>query len=220
MSITDPQLVNIEIATIPNRGISGLQLTYQDQRYDLIQAFSDRKLDTARQQWQQLMSLNNSCENSAARDRYLLVREVGYYSLWALDRSQPMLSLPAVKPTDDRGVLGLAWQQATIWLFQELWFQWQDLLGATQLQVFAENLIVQTPHFQSRADLDRLLELDSLATTRLTAWTELDFRTFALQVYHLTQKKLGQQFGTQIASEIIQSMPELLRSTLLDALGI
>ncbi len=220
MSITDPQLVNIEIATVPNRGISGLKLTYQGQRYDLIQAFGDRKLDAARQQWQQLMSLDNSYKNSVETDRYLLVGEVGYYSLWALDRSQPMSSLPVVKPTASKDALGLELQQATIWLFQELWFQWQDLVGATQLQVFAENLVAQTPQFQSRVDLDRLLELDPLATTRLAAWTELDFSTFAREVYHLTQKKLGQQFGTQIASEIIQSMPEFMQSILVDTLGI
>ena len=30
-------------------------------------------------------------------------------------------------------------QQASILLFQELWLQWQDLLGARQLQVFAKD---------------------------------------------------------------------------------
>ena len=219
MSITDSQLVNIEIATLPHRGISGLRLTYQDRKYDLIQAFSDRKLDAAQQQWRQLMSLPNTTENSAATDRYLLLREVGYYSLWALDRSLPMSSI-ARPQTDGHHELGLELQQASLWLVQELWLQWQDLVGARQLQVFAENLVMHTPPLQSRADLDRLLALEPMATARLAVWTELDFRTFARQVYHLTQQKLGQQFGTQIVSDIIQSMPELLRSTLVDTLGV
>lgn len=219
MSIVDSQLVNIEIVTLPHRRISGLRLTYQDRKYDLIQAFSDRKLDAAQQQWQQLMSLSNTTENSAEVDRYLLLREVGYYSLWALDRSLP-ISAMVRQQTDVHHELGLELQQASLWLFQELWLQWQDLVGARQLQAVAENLVVQTPPLQSQADLDRLLALDPLATARLAVWTELDFSTFARQVYHLTQKKLGQQFGTQIASEIIQSMPELLRSTLADILGI
>ena len=219
MSITDPRLVNIEIATLPNRGTPGLRLTYQGQRYELIQAFGAHKLAAAQQQWQQLMSLDNTAENSAAIDSYLLVGEVGYYSLWALDRSRSPALTP-VQQIELHSQPRLALQQASLWLFQELWLQWQDLLGARQLPVFAENLVADTPPIQSRADLDRLLELDPLAPTKLAIWTELDFRTFDRQLYHLTQKKLGHQFGTKITIEIIESMPELLRSTLVDTIDL
>jgi hypothetical protein len=219
MSIIDSQLVNIEIVTLPHQGRSRLMLTYQSQKYDLLQAFSTHKLEAAQQQWQRLMSLNNTTENLAEIDRYLLLREIGYYSLWALDRSLSISSGSLPQP-DGRHPLKLELQQASLWLFQELWLQWQDLLGTRQLQVFAENLVAQTPPLQSRADLDRLLGLNPLATAKLAGWTDLDFNTFARQVYHLTQQKLGQQFGTKIASEIMQSMPELLQSTLVDTLGV
>jgi hypothetical protein len=219
MSITDPRLVNIEIATLPNRGIPGLMLTYQGQKYNLIQAFGIHKLDTAQQQWQHLMSLTNTSENSIQIDSYLLVGEVGYYSLWALDRALPQVSMPA-QHIDRHSEPRLELQQASLWLFQELWFQWQDLLGARQLQVFAESLVSLTPPLQSRADLDRLLELAPLAPTNLAVWTELDFSTFDRQLYHLTQKKLGHQFGTKITLEIIESMPEVLRSILVNTIDI
>jgi hypothetical protein len=218
MSITDPRLVHIEIANLPNRGTPGLRLTYQGQTYDLLQAFSTHKLEAAQHQWQHLMSLDRNSDPGAI-DRYLLVGEVGYYSLWALDRfySQPLVAAPQI---DRHSQPRLEVQQASLWLFQELWFQWQDLLGARQLTVFAEDLVSLMPQIESQADLDRLLELDPLATSRLVGWTELDFRTFDRQLYHLTQKKLGHQFGTKIAIEIIESMPEFLRSILVEMLEL
>ncbi|WP_309739513.1 MULTISPECIES: hypothetical protein [unclassified Chamaesiphon] len=218
MSITDPRLVNIEIATLPNRGIPGLRLTYQNRKYDLLQAFSTHKLDAAQHQWQHLMSLDR-IYNPAVIDRYLLVGEVGYYSLWALDRGSAQPVQPAQR-NDLQREPRLELQQASLWLFQELWLQWQDLVGARQLTVFAENLVAHTPQLQSRTDVDRLLELDPLTPTRLLKWTELDFKTFDRQLYHLTQQKIGHQFGKKIAIEIIESMPELLRSSLVDTLDI
>ena len=218
MSITDPRLVNIEIATLPNRGTPGLRLTYQGQKYDLLQAFSTHKLDAAQHQWQHLTSLDRT-DDRAAIDRYLLVGEVSYFSLWALDRSHARSIVPA-PPIDRHSEPRLELQQASLWLFQELWFQWQDLVGARQLTVFAEGLVSLTPQIQSQADLDRLLKLDPLTSTRLAGWTELDFTTLDRQLYHLTQKKLGHQFGTKIALEIIESMPEFLRSVLVDTLDI
>jgi hypothetical protein len=218
MSITHPRLVNIEIATLVNRGTPGLRLTYQGQKYDLLQAFSHHKLDAAQHQWQHLMLLDRTYA-PAAIDRYLLVREVGYYSLWALDRSRPQ-PVNSAQQIARHSEPRLELQQASLWLLQELWLQWQDLLGARQLTVFAESLVSLTPQLQSRSDLARLLELDPLTANNLSAWTDLDLKTFDRQLYHLTQKKLGQQFGTKIAIEIIESMPEFLQSTLLDTLDL
>jgi hypothetical protein len=215
MSITDPQLVNIEIATLPSSGKSGLRLTYQGQKYDLLQAFGSHKLDAARQQWQQLMAIANKSQNSVPIDSYLLVREIGYCSLWKLDRAVAAGQTDALS-SETR----LELQQASIWLLQELWLQWQDLLGARQLQVFAKNLVSVTSQLQSGADLDRLLAMAPLATIRLTGWSEFETIAFARQLYHLTQQKLGQQFGTKLTIDIIQSMPGSLQSTLIDALDI
>jgi hypothetical protein len=219
MSITEPQLVNIEIATLPGNGKSGLRLTYQGQIYDLVRAFASHKLDLARQQLQQLREINSDPTHNSKLDRYLLVREVGYYSLWELDRlmlktSNLDLQVECERKSD------LTLQQASIWLLQELWLQWQDLLGAKQARVFAENLVAHTPQIQSEVELDRLLILDPLATAKLGSWSELDFITFARQLYHLTQKKMGQQFGTQLTIDIIQSMPDSLQATLTDILEI
>jgi hypothetical protein len=228
MSIIDPQSVNIEIAPLSSGERLGLRLNYQGQSYDLVQAFASNKLERAQQQWQQLMAIDHHDLNIATIDRYLLVQEVGYYSLWEIDRSL-LLSVDRqigssrsypIDRAEDQGEIGLELQQASIWLFQELWLQWQDLLGARQLQVFADNLLTIAPQLQSWVDLDRLLVLDPLASERLESWAELDLIAFDRQLYHLTQKKMGQQFGTKLTIDIIQSMPAPLQSKLLDILGI
>jgi hypothetical protein len=80
--------------------------------------------------------------------------------------------------------------------------------------------VANAPQIQSQVDLDRLLILDPLATTKLGSWSDLDFIAFDRQLYHLTQKKMGQQFGTQLTIDIIQSMPDSLQATLTDILDI
>lgn len=203
MSIVDRQSVDIEIFTLADKQTSGLSLNYQSQRYDLVQAFASHKLKVAQQRFQQL--------NDVTPDRYLIVDEIGYYSLWLLESSQQI----AIKPQSD-----LTLQQASIWLFQELWLQWQDLLGANQIDVLAENLLAVNNPLQSRADIDRLLDLNHLTTAKLEDWTEVDLIGFDRQIYHLTQQKVGQQFGTRVTIDIVESMPVPLRSILADILAL
>ena len=85
--------------------------------------------------------------------------------MWELDRSIARSSLNDRIDADRETILEL--QQASILLFQELWLQWQDLLGARQLQVFAKDLLAVTPQIQAAGDLDRLLALDPLGLCRL-----------------------------------------------------
>jgi hypothetical protein len=214
MPIIDPQLVNIEIITLPGEREAGIRLNYQGQIYNLVRAFADHKREQAEQQLQQLVEANSNTAHRSILDCYLLVRETGYYSLWAIDLTLNILK--SSNHADER----LEVQQASIWLFQELWLQWQDLLGAKQLRVFAENLLTNTPQLESWADIDRLLSLDPLATAKLASWSELDFSTFDRQLYHLTQKKIGQQFGTKLTIDIIQAMPDSLRLVLVNILDI
>jgi hypothetical protein len=117
-----------------------------------------------------------------------------------------------------RDNLGL--QQASIWLFQEIWLQWQDLLGERQLQIFADNLLGVNSLLRSRADLDRLLSLDPLSSEQLGNWERADFIKFDRQLCDLTQKKMGQQFGHKLTIDIVESMPDLLRTILLDSLDL
>ncbi len=241
MSIVDQQLVDIEIVTSAG-GVGELQLKYQGQIYGLQQAFAVPKLDSSavtlrervKQQWQQL--------TTAFGDRYLLVREVGYYSLWeladsSLDDSQALTtSIPgkfddvaetlvqrqklgggiaiSMEKLGREGSRELDLQQASIWLFQESWLRLEDLIGARQLQLSADNLLVITPQVKSLVDLDRLLTLDPLTNGKLGSWSADDFATFDRQIYHLTQRKLGQKFGTELTLDIIQSMPERLQLVL------
>ena len=218
MSIIDSQLVKIEIATIPDRYLPGLRLTYQARIYDLRRVFGTHHLDLAQQQFQNSIAKQNT-PGILALDEYLLVGEVGYYSLWELDRS--ISQTPSVNLTSDRQPeTSLELQQASIWLLQEIWLQWQELLGARQLQVFAEDLISIAPQLQSRTDLDRLLAMSPLTSIALSAWQSADFIAFDRQLYHLTQQKLGRQFGTELTSDIIRSMPPQLQSILTDILNI
>jgi hypothetical protein len=225
----DPQLVAVEIHTLSDEQKSVLKLRYQSQSYDLVQAFGSHQRERAEQKLQQLSTISRSEVDSHSEQlsrRYLLVREVAYYSLWVLhvslnpsdrsDRSQ-YDSSPQRRCQHQ---IDLELQQASIWLFQELWLQWQDLLGARQLQVFADSLLAVNPQLRSWIDLDQLLNLDPLGIDKLESWSELDLIGFDRQLYQLTQKKLGQQFGTKLTIDIIQLMPDSLRSRLLDILGI
>ncbi len=208
MSIVEQQLVDIEIVTIPGKKRADLRLTYQGQTYHLHQAFAEIKLAIAQQQWQQLKLVNG--------DRYLLVREVGYYSLWEMDGLGEKLHH---SPTDLPKLaiqisIELELQQASLCFFQELWLRLEDLIGSRQLQLLANNLFTVVPHLQSGLDLDRLLKLDPLSGDRLELWTEEDLIVFDRQLERLTQQKLGKQFGAELVLDIIESLPEQLRGKL------
>jgi hypothetical protein len=212
MAIIDSRSVNIEISTPPGQIQSELRLDYHGQRYNLVQAFADRQLELAQQRWQQLIA--SDPHSGSGIDRYLVVKEVNYYSLWALaSNHNPVI-------TTESAQANLALQQASIWLLQELWLQWQDLVGARQLATFVEQLLAVTTQLQSSADLDRLLSLDPLTAPRLTTWTDADFGAFDRQLYQLTQKKIGQQFATNITIDIIESMPSAWRSILRTVLNL
>jgi hypothetical protein len=216
MSIIASQSVDIEISTLPDDRHSRLRLKDRGHIYNLLQAFAIPKLDRAQQQLQQLIELDRDPVSSSNPNRYLLILEVDYYSLWELDRSIATSSLNE-RIDDERIELEL--QQASIWLFQELWLQWQDLLGARQLQLFTKELLAVTPQIQAEVDLDRLLALDPLGLARL-GWSKQDFMTFDRQLYQFAQKKMGRQFGTQLTIDIIQAMPDSLQLTLSKVLGI
>jgi hypothetical protein len=208
MSIVEQQLVNIEIVTIPGKKRSDLRLNYQGQAYHLHQAFAETKLAQAQQQWQQL--------KLAHGDRYLLVREVGYYSLWEIDglakNTYHHLNNVGNPPVETSIELEL--QQASLCFFQELWLRLDDLIGARQLKLLANNLFTVVPHLQSAIDIDRLLNLDPLSDNRLELWTQEDLIVFDRQLDRLTQQKLGKQFGAELVLDVIESLPEQLRGKL------
>ncbi len=224
MSIVDQQLVDIEIVTSSGGVGSELKLNYQGQAYHLRQAFAVPKLDSlaatlrdrVEQQWQKL--------TTASGDRYLLVREVGYYSLWELTQSavaKAQASTGAIPGGFQREMsIELGLQQASIWLFQELWLRLEDLIGARQLELSADSLLTVTPQIKSWVDLDRLLTLDPLKTGKLGAWADDDFARFDRQLYQLTQRKLGHKFGTELTLDILQTMPERLQLILASILDI
>jgi hypothetical protein len=214
MSIIDSKLVEIEISTCADEGKSGLNLKYQGRKYDLVQAFASHKLDLMQSRLQQLIDTNSSAANIAGIDRYLVVQEDRYYSVWVIDVALGEAIGWAQLDRD------LELQQASIWLFQELWLQWQDLLGANQLQAFADNLLEVSPPLKSGVDLDRLLSLDPLASAKLAGWTDVDLIAFDRQIYQLTQRKVGREFGTRLTIDIVESMPDSLRSILVDILDI
>ena len=217
MAIIDAPLVNIEIAILSDNRILRLRLNYHGKQYDLVQAVASHKLELAQQRWQQQIAVDPAVSDADFEhlsQQYLLVREVGYYSLWVLDR----VVNPASQNRESNRNLKL--QQASIWLFQEIWLQWQDLLGERQLQLFADNLLAANSHLKSRADLDRFLSLDPLSSEQLSDWESADFIRFDRQLCDLTQKKMGQQFGNKLIIDMIESMPDLLQSTLIDGLDL
>jgi hypothetical protein len=209
MAIIDAPLVKIGILIDPEYRDPRLQLDYQGQTYDLVQAFASHKLELAQQRWQQQIAIDTS-----ALDRYLLVREVGYYSLWLLNR---VINLASTNRASN-GNLEL--QQASIWLIQEIWLQWQDLLGERQLKLFADHLLGVNSLLRSREDLDRILSLDPLSSKQLASWERSDFIALDRQLCDLTQKKMGQQFGSKLTLDVIESMPDSLRKILTEILDL
>jgi hypothetical protein len=218
MPVIESQLVKIGIATIVGGEKSVLRLNYQAQIYDLVRVFAIHKLEStdpnlperiAKQLQQSLGVRSRDAVISSLANGYLLVREIGYYSLWQLARTALTVANSSVR-SDREGAGKLALQQASIWLFQELWLQLDELLGDRQLQLLSESLISITPHVRSWVDLDRLSTLDPLTAEELTAWSEEESIAFTRQLYHLTQKKLGHEFGTKLTIEIVRSMPDSL----------
>jgi hypothetical protein len=220
MSIVDQQLVDIEIFTSSGDVESKLRLNYQGQVYHLHQAFAVPKLDELAAKLVERVNRQLQQLTTQHGDRYLLVREVGYYSLWELDRAKFDPALIELSLIDRQISIGLELQQASIWLFQELWLQLAESIGERQLQVLADNLVAVTPQVRSWLDLDRLLTLDPLKTGKLDTWAEADFATFDRQLYHLTQRKIGQKFGTELTIDIIQTMPERLQLVLKPVLDL
>lgn len=209
MTIVDQQLVNIEIIA-STKGIgSELSLKYQSQAYRLYQAFALSKLDelgTIDREERIIQQCPKLVGETASQ--YLLVRETAYYSLW-----EKILTVPEIS-------IEIEIQQASIWLFQELWFRLEDLLGAKQLQGLANILLDATPVAKEWSDLDRLLRLDPASSSKLVEWQEDDFVEFTGQLYHLTQSKLGHKFVTEITVEIITTMPTRLQALLVNTLNI
>jgi hypothetical protein len=212
MAIIDLPSGNIEISKLSSNLAAELKLNYHGQRYDLVQAFASNKLELAQRRLEQKIAADPA--NRTDPNRYLLVREADYYSLWILNLILDSASMTGSSNCD------LELQTASIWLFQELWLQWEDLLGAVQLQVLADNLVGVNPRLKSRTDLDRLLNLDPLNSAKLADWCQVDFIALDRQLYQLTQKKIGHQFGNKLTIDIIESMPDTLRSTLLDVLNL
>jgi hypothetical protein len=210
MSIIDRQLVKIEIAKVAVRQTSELKLNYQDQKYNLVQAFASHKLELFRSRLQQLIDTNNRSVNLKLPDRYVAIREEHYYSIWAIDLTESQADIWQQSQRD------LELQQASIWLFQELWIQCQELLGANQLQVFVENLSSVNPQLKFLAEIDGLLDCDPLSSTILADWTRSDVSEFDRQLYQLVQKKIGREFATTLTIDIIRSMPNSLQSQLLE----
>jgi hypothetical protein len=242
MSVINPQLasqlINIKISPPLDQQQSTLRLSYQDQSYTLIQAFVHHKVDRAERKLHQLRKIDRQLDGINFTDRYLLIREEKYFSLWEVSESSSVKEIAEMNDNVDPASQvsqnlasshqllpsSLAFQQASIWLFQELWLQWQELLGPGQVEVFAKNLLMLVPQVKSAADLDQLLALDPLNSDQLAAhfvnWSQPDLAVFDRQLYQLTQKKMGQQFGTKLTLEIIESMPTNLRSVLLEILDI
>ncbi len=236
MPIIECQLVNIEIDTIADGGKSVLRLNYRGQRYDFARAFATDRLDPAtaglpperiQRQVNRSIGADELTTDCQLFDRgYLLVREIGYYSLWQIDltastsAATQQFAPPQVQIDRQDRAKKLGLQQASIWLFQELWLQLEDQLGDRQLQLASEKLIAVVPQIRTWVDLDRLSTLDPLTADELSAWSETDWIVFDRQLYQFAQKKLGQQFAISLTNEIVRSMPEQLNSTLANILNM
>lgn len=218
MSIINQQLVDIQIVASAD-GIGGvLQLQYQGQIYHLQQAFSLPKsdslaailLDRINQKYQKLAAASGS--------QFLLVQETAYYSCWELTQSrsnQRQSVAGSVSGQLDRATKNdLELQQASIWLFQELWSRLEESIGSRQLKLSANSLLAVTPQIKSWVDLDVLLTLDPLQSAKLGSWTDDDFTIFSRQIYEIVQRKLGRKFGSELTFYVIQNMPEPLQLVL------
>ncbi|WP_310488106.1 hypothetical protein [Chamaesiphon sp. VAR_69_metabat_338] len=213
MSIIDAKSVQIGISTRADERISRLKLDYQGQTYDLLRVVAAGKLNPGRagSQWQQAID--------ATPTGCLVVAEANYYSLWTIERA---ISTPptATQQAVPMAATRLELQQASIWLLQELWVQWESSLGVKQLPIIAEEIVAATPALQSRRDFDRLLAIDPWAEAKLEAWRDKDFELFDRHLYDIAQHKLGRQFGTELTIEIVRSMPALLQATLAEILEL
>jgi hypothetical protein len=212
MSIIDANLVRIEMSVRADDRISRLKLDYQGQTYDLVRVVATHPPNPARigAQLQQAIAATNSC---------LVVAEANYYSLWTIERaiSTPPAATQQAAPV---AATRLELQQASIWLLQELWVQWESSLGARQFPAIVEGIIAATPALQSRPDLERLLAIDPLAESKLDNWHDADFEILARHLYDIAHNKLGRQFGTELTIEILGSMPTLLQATLVEILEL
>jgi hypothetical protein len=225
MPVIESQLVKIGIAASAGGEKSVLRLNYRSQIYDLVRVFATHQLEPSNEivpepiayQLQRVFGVNSlAAAIELLANGYLLVREIGYYSLWQLDRVTSAMG----NDVDRHPAEALALQQASIWLFQELWVQWEELLGDRQLHLLSEDLVNVAPQLHSWVDLDRLATLD-LSTTRASiSWSETDSIAFVRQLDRLTQKKLGHQFGAKLTGEIVRSMPEHLSQKLVRILNI
>jgi hypothetical protein len=219
MPVIESKSVKIEITTSASGEKSILRLNYRSQMYDFVRVFGTERLEpiatnlptSIAQKLQQSLGANSpAAVIELLATEYLLVREVGYYSLWQIDR----LTATTANVVDRSAAERVALQQASIWLFQELWLQWDELLGDRQLQLLSEDLVELVPQIRSVADLDRLATLDLAHPHTHISWTETESISFARQLYQLTQKKLGHQFGAELTSEIVRSMPDVLQRKL------
>jgi hypothetical protein len=209
MSTIAAESFAIALVTLPGDRYSQLRLDRDGRTYDFVRVFSDKQSDLARQYLQQL---SQAAAARSATDLYILVREAKCYSLWK--QQQTSMSIDANEPLPQADLLTL--QQASLCLFQELWVQWEDLLGTQQLQIFARALSIAIPQLAERADIDRLLNLDPLAAQALDGWTAADWLALDRQLYRLTQKKMGDRFGSNTIAEIIDSLPAHLAPILTD----
>jgi hypothetical protein len=196
MLIIDRQ--DVDICSVPAVGGSGevLQLIYQQENYAFIQAFSSENLTTATNQYQKLIV------NSG--DLLLLIREDEYYSLWRaeLDRTAP--SFIPVKITGS--------QRSGLWLVQELWLRLEDLVGPNQVRTIGEDILKTVSKLQSWEEIERLLSIDPLTTIELAELTDRDLEIIVNLLYSCTQRKLGQQFTTEMVEAILLDLPPEIRS--------
>jgi hypothetical protein len=192
---------DVEICFVPGVGSDGerLELIYQQQKYDFVQAFYIDKLTTAIHTYQQL--------TAGSDNLFLLIREAKYYSIW---RSKTVV----VTPSAIQNQIAVR-QRAGLWFFQELWLRLEDLLGSKQVRTIGQEFLAAVPQLKSGEELERLLTLDPLTKFELENWHDLDIEKMLCLFQNLTQRKLGYQFTTDILEAILLDLPPELRSELL-----
>jgi hypothetical protein len=196
MLLLDRDSVEIKIVEpAADTDSSELELLYHDRAYRLVQAFSQSRIQRVRQLLQQL--------KPAQIERYLVVRERNFYSLWSLAIGSKLAELE-----EDRALLSM---QASCWFLQEMWLQLEDLLGKKQTQQFSEKLLASTPQIRSKSDFDRLLAIEPLKVQSDPVWMQRDLIDLIHQFEQLIQKKLDRTFVRQLAIEIVENMPQHLQ---------